>query len=541
MATVPLKDFQAYLNQDTNIEIIDGNASLKGKLFYKESEKDSNIKLTGKLDIVDFISENRWAGGRVASWRGLTLDDIDLKLEPDQLDIKKVTLDRLRARISIHKNGAINLDSLVKVSDAPLVSDVSDAPHAVAEEGADSFPMTIGVVQLKNAAVSFIDNTVAPRFTSRLSKLQGTIKGLSSENLARADVDISGQVDDYAKLLVTGQVNPLSENLYSDIKLSFSDYDMASLTPYTGHYIGKAIDKGRISLDLNYRVSENDLKGENKVLLDQFNLGQSVESEEAIKLPVGLAVAMLKDAKGMIDIDLPVEGNLDDPKFRMSGMIFGALRNVITKIAASPFKMLSKLAGGGDEDMDSVLFLPGGLQLLPEHNKRLETLTKALEQRPQILLEVRGQYDLAYDKAVIQQQKLLERLKAAKDVPPEQVSLDALDVAVLEKNYAELAGVEEISSLKAENSKVAEGAAENSTKVLDQVNYAAALLESLIALQAVSDDELRELARLRADSIRTHFVDVGGLDANRIFVLEAAEDKAATAQGVSAKFTLTAN
>ncbi len=534
--TLPLTDFQAYLNQATNIGLVSGNASLKGNFLFKESEKDANIKLSGQLGISDFVSENRMVGGKVASWKTLTLDGIDLKLQPNKLDIDSITLDRLHGRIAIAKDGEINVASLVKTSDTPPPVKEETA----AKQPAEPFPMSVGVVSLKNAAVSFTDSTVKPRFSSRLNKVKGSIKGLSSENLARADVDISGRIDDYATLLVTGQINPLSENLYTDLKLKFSNYDMVSLTPYTGRYIGNAIDKGRMSFDLNYLVSEKDLKGENKVLLNQFTLGKTIESKDAVNLPIGLAIALLKDTKGIIDIDVPVGGNLDDPEFRLSGMIFSALGNVITNIAASPFKMLAKLAGGGD-DMDNVLFLPGGLELLPEHNKRLETLSKALMQRPQLLLEVRGQYDTKRDKFVLQKQKLHAQLKASEEAPPKDMPLDSLEVAVLEKHYIGKAGADAITALKKENSKVEEGAAEDAPKVLDEPKYKTALLQSLITMQAVSDDELRDLARLRADTVRNHFVNVGGLDANRIFVLEAASDESDIKEGVVTQFMLTAN
>ena len=305
--TPPFSDFQAYLNQTTNIGLVSGLATLKGKLNYAESEKEPDVTLVARLDIPEFKMENRVAGEKVASWKNLTLDGINLKLMPNQLDIEAITLNQLKSNIAIAKNGEMNVATLVKADDAP--------PPEESKEPSEPFPISVGEVILKNNLVSFTDSTVSPRFSSQLSKLKGSIKGLSSENIARADVDISGKVDDYASLLVTGKINPLSEDLYTDIKLDFSDYNMVSLTPYTGKFIGNAVDKGKLSVDLKYLVSENDLKGKNKVLLDQFTLGKKIKSKDAVNLPVGLAIALVKDTKGKIDIDVPVKGNLDDPEF----------------------------------------------------------------------------------------------------------------------------------------------------------------------------------------------------------------------------------
>ena len=529
--TPAFSDFQAYLNKTTNIGLVSGLATLKGKLNYAESEKEPDITLAARLDIAEFAIENRVAGDEVASWKNLTFDGINLKLMPNQLDIEAVTLNQLNSNIAIAENGEMNVATLVKADDAP--------PTEETKETSEPFPISVGEVILKNNLVSFTDSTVSPRFNSQLSKLKGTIKGLSSENIARADVDISGRVDDYASLLVTGKINPLSEDLYTDIKLDFSDYNMVSLTPYTGKFIGNAVDKGKLSVDLKYLVSESDLKGKNKVLLDQFTLGKKIKSKDAVNLPVGLAIALVKDSKGKIDIDVPVKGNLDDPKFKLSGVIFTALGNVITNIAKSPFKALSKLAGGG-ENMDHVKFLAGGPTLLPEHDKRLVTLGKALQQRPNLLLEVRGQYHVESDRPVLQEQKLIARLKKTEQAPEKGKTLDTLDVDILEENFAEQASSDAISALKAENSFVKEGAANDAPKALDPVKYKSALLQSLVAIQKVSEDELRELAKLRANTVRDQLVNIGGLKANRVFVLEPSIDKGNNKEGVSTQFTLTA-
>ncbi|VAW84363.1 hypothetical protein MNBD_GAMMA16-1927 [hydrothermal vent metagenome] len=533
LTQIPLVDFQAYLNPTTNMGLLSGYAALQSKFLYKESAKDADITLSGQLKITNFSAKNNLTRGKVISWKSLDLDGINLELSPDKLDINTVSLNQLNSRVIIARNGDINVESLAKEDTS------TPASTKKTEETADPFPISIKSVHLKNSVVSFVDNTVKPRFSSRFNQVNGVIKGLSSENFARADVDISGRVDDHSTLSITGQINPLSESLYTDLKLKFSNYSMASLTPYTGRYIGNAIDKGRMSFELNYQISNEELKGENKVLLDQLALGRKIKSADAVSLPIALAIALLKDTKGIIDLDVPVKGNLDDPEFRLSGLIFKALGNVIAKIATSPFKMLAKLAGGGDE-MDKVVFIPGGLVLLPEHNKRLNTLGKALQERPQLLLEVRGQYDEKHDKPILQKQKLVARLNASNTLPSTDTPLNTLDIAILETNYSAQAGAEAMTLLKTKHTTTNEETKEKEPEIIDPTLYKAAVVDSLIRLETVNNSELRDLARSRADTIRNHFVNTGGLNANRIFVLEAAADKSATKEGISALFTLTA-
>lgn len=287
----------------------------------------------------------------------MSLDELVLQLEPGHLDIKTVSLDKLEGALVVARDQTMNVDGLVKDSSEEEQEEKQGSEQD--DSAGEPFPVTIGKVVLKRNAVSFTDNSVSPRFTSRLNKIGGTIEGLSSESIARADVKLSGKVDDYAQLKVVGQISPLSENLYTDLKIDFTDYDMASFTPYTGKFIGNAVDKGRMGLNLVYRVSQQQLKGDNHILLDQFTLGREIKSEDATSLPVGLAIALLKDAQGRIDIDIPIRGNLDGPEFGFMHLIPPALLNLVTGIVSSPFKRLGKLVGGAGDDLDHVVFQAG--------------------------------------------------------------------------------------------------------------------------------------------------------------------------------------
>jgi hypothetical protein len=199
------------------------------------------------------------------------------------------------------------------------------------------FPIDVNVVRLSKLSATFIDESIEPVITTGIQNLSGTIKGLSSKQIAKAEVALTGTVDEVAPLKIQGQINPLSEDTYTHLTFLFKGVDLTAVSPYAGKYVGYPITKGKLSLDLMYQVSKQQLVGENKVLVDQLTFGEKTDSPDATSLPVRLAVGLLKDRRGRIDIDMPVRGDLNEPDFRYGRVVLNALVNLITKVATSPF------------------------------------------------------------------------------------------------------------------------------------------------------------------------------------------------------------
>ncbi len=531
LETLPLKDFQPYLNATTYMDIERGALMFDGKLQYFESASPYLFRLSGRSSVQKLAMLHSQTGDKVVAWNELKIKDLDLKLQPDSISISTITFDQLNSHVVINADGVMNVSSLMKEDKVATVEPQTE--HSEAKT--DVFPVSIDTVAINDGAVTFIDNTMSPRFTTKLSRFEGTIKGLSSEELAKADVELNGRVDDVAKLLVTGKINPLKGDLYSDINIKFEGYDMTAVTPYTGNFIGQAVDKGRLDLNLGYRVSERELVGENKISLDQFTLGRDIKSANAVNLPVGLAIALLKDANGRIDLSLPVRGNLDEPEFKISKIVFKALFNVITGIATSPFKLLSKLVGG-DQELDKVAFVPGKLKMIENHQSRLDSLAKALMQRPQLSMEIRGLYDPDRDTRAMQKQKLASFFEL-----PEGVAYADLALSSIESKLSQQFGQEAVAAIKTENMRLPEGAEETVNPELDVDAYRYALYEYSLKAQPVSDDELRDLARLRASQVRNYLVETEGLNPERIFIMEADADGSANEAGVLTLFQLSVN
>lgn len=250
---------------------------------------------------------------------------------------------------------------------------------------------------IKRGRVDFYDRTLDPHYFTHLVDIDGRISGLLSEESAVADLEVRAKLDDYAPLEIVGKINPLREDIFVDVKVRFKDMDLTSLTPYSGKYVGYTIQKGKLSLDLEYLIEKRKLDSENRIVLDQFTFGERVESPHATRLPVKLAVALLKDRNGLIKLDIPVRGTLDDPKFSVWRVILQVIVNLVTKAVTSPFALLGAIVGSGEE-ISYVEFEEGTAALNKVNLKKIENLARVMEERPELKLEIEGHVDVEKDK-----------------------------------------------------------------------------------------------------------------------------------------------
>ena len=345
---------------------------------------EGNVRVEG-LSVAD-----RDQGDEVASLQTLSLNKVLVTVDPTTVSIKEVGLQQPMAHLVVQPDGGLNLGRLAVV--APPSASADEKPVEPQKAKSPPVPMTIGVVKLVKAAATFRDNSVQPPVQTGISDLTGTIKGLSSKQLARADVDLSGRVGKVASLKIVGTINPLSEDAFTDLTISLGGMDLTAEGPYSSKFVGYGLSKGKLSLDLKYRVSQKQLEAENKVVVDQLTFGEKVDSPDATSLPVMLAVALLKDRQGRIDIDLPIRGDLKDPDFKYGKAVLSVLLNLLTKIVASPFTLMGKLIpGGGDgEELQYLEFDPGAVAVAATELKKVEAIAKGLEERPGLRLEITG-------------------------------------------------------------------------------------------------------------------------------------------------------
>jgi hypothetical protein len=360
MKDIAIRPFQPYFEKFARIDVQSGAVNLDGTMHLAiEHPNGPLLSYEGNAGVEGLSVADRDQGDEVASLQALSLNGVRVTVDPTTASIKEVGIQQPMVHLVVQPDGSLNLGKLAAASPSSAAADEKTVEPQKAKSA--PVPVTIGVVKLVKAAATFRDESVQPPVQTGLSNLTGTIKGLSSKQLARADVDLTGRVGKVAPLKIAGTINPLSEDAFTDLAITLGGMDLTAESPYSGKYVGYGLSKGKLSLDLKYKISKKQLEAENKVLVDQLTFGEKVESSDATSLPVKLAVALLKDRKGRIDIDLPIRGDLKDPDFKYGKAVVSTLLNLLTKIVASPFTLMGSLIpGGGDaEELQYLEFDPG--------------------------------------------------------------------------------------------------------------------------------------------------------------------------------------
>jgi hypothetical protein len=508
---IAIRPFQPYFEKVAQIDVQFGTINLNGSMHLATEHPSSPLMLyEGNLGVEGLSVADRGQGGEVASLQTLSLKGVRVTVDPTTVSIKEVGLQQPMAHLVVQPDGGLNLGKLVAEPPSPTPVD----EQAVKSQKLQSqpIPVTVGVVKLAKTAVTFRDESVQPHVLTRLSNLTGTIKGLSSKQLARADVDLAGRVGQAAPLKIAGTINPLSEDAFTDLTITLGGMDLTAESPYSGKYVGYGLSKGKLSLDLKYKISQKQLEAENKVLVDQLTFGEKVDSPDATSLPVKLAVALLKDRKGHIDIDLPIRGDLKDPDFKYGKVVISTLLNLLTKIAASPFALVGKLVpGGDDEELQFIEFPPGSAAVIDEELKKFETLLKGLEERPGLRLEITGAADPVRDRNMLGLQKLKSQLLIRWQ---QKKGLKEVDLPIAEEERA----IKDLFDQQRSQQPVAASAegAQVDSKPLTIED----MRRQLVAAIPVPDSDLRFLAQQRAEQIRGQLAGDGKLDDDRVFLTE---------------------
>ena len=372
--------------------------------------------------------------------------------------------------------------------------------------------ISIGQVTLQGGHVSFEDRLIRPNYSAELTELAGRVSGLSVDGATQADLDIRGSVDHSGELSIVGKINPLATNLFVDLKIALKDFELPSTSPYAAKYAGYGIDKGKLALALEYHIADRKLDAKNRMVIEQFTFGNKVPSRDATSLPVRLAVSLLKDRHGVIDLDLPIAGSLDDPEFKIWRVVLKVLGNLIVKAVTAPFSMIAALFGGGEE-LSRVDF-PQGLATLDNSGRaKLQSLGKALKERPGLSFEIEGGADPDRDRESLKRnlvegklksQKMLELVSAGMSVSdPDSVRFDPSERARLaDKAY------------KAETFPKPRNFF-GRPKDLPVVEMEKLMLANTI----VDDDALRKLAKNRATNVLATLTKLSPESANRLFLV----------------------
>lgn len=574
-----------YVEQFVNARITEGTltASLAAQLALPAG-RELAATLAGGVTIEKFGLVDGVHNEELAGFGSLALTGLRVATVPQlSLALEEVNLTAPYALVVMNEDKSLNLAGLAKSGPSPVQTAATSAPVAAAGPAPK---ITVGRVVIADGDYSFTDRTLAPAVRMVINHFGGTITGLSSENLAQAGVDLKATVDGAGPISITGKLDPLGARKFVDLKIDFKNVDLIGLSPYSGKFAGYELARGKLGLDVKFQLDDRKINATNVLTLNQFTFGAPVESPDATKLPVRLGVALLKDMDGKIVIDLPVQGSLDDPEFRIGKVVWRVIINLLTKAAVSPFALLGSMFGGGGDELAFQEFSPGGSALLPAETMKLDTMVKALVNRPGLSVALEGSYDGPADTYVLRQQKLAEIVRRAiweakhavdpNIAPPEKLELTPEEEAGMMKQLfdekfppgtqfgAPLAAAPVVAALPPAAKKSFLG------RVVDVVTFknqgsdkappgeksaapatpavADATGPSLVEMtgrltetMGVTDDDLRALAQQRAQLVRDYFITTGKIDPERLFLAKdqpAPTDAAKAGKGPRVFLTL---
>ncbi|MEZ1319426.1 DUF748 domain-containing protein [Pseudomonas fluorescens] len=509
---IDLRVAQSYINPFIRLELRSGMLGSDLAVNLKSTEPLA-LSVTGRAQIDQLHTLDTLKTRDFLKWQQVVVEGLNYQ-HGDSLSIDKVNLLQPYVRFMINDDRTTNVDDLL----IPQPPDTGAKPAAKTAGKDKPLGIHIGGIAINDGSANFADFSLTPNFATAVQQLNGQIGTIDSRQAKPATVDVKGKVDRYAPVTIKGSVNPFDPMAALDIATSFKRVELTTLTPYSGKFAGYRIRKGRLNLDLHYLITKGQLKAENKVVVEQLQLGEKVDSPDAVSLPLKLAIALLKDVDGKISIELPVTGDLNNPQFSVMPIVWQTLRNLIVKAAAAPFKLIGGLvSGGGSEDLGTVSFAPGSSDLGKDAEGSLIKLSQALKERPALRLEIEGTAAASSDGPLIAEQRLereyqynyYKMLQRRGDKVPAQASL--LQVPDGEKGPL----LEGIYRTRLKTQPPAEW------KDLGKEERTARMRADVIKFWSASDVLLRQLGQDRASSIKDYLVDKGQLADDRVYFIDA--------------------
>ena len=601
-----LNQFQQYISPYANVTLEEGLFNLNVEFnaaVGDEGTETLNVKANTKVTDLSVLDD---AKEPLLQWQSLIVDDIDFNHALNQLSVDNVQLQSPFARLIIDEAKQTNVSKLVVASkednkeELPAKNNIAGEPDSMnatnspasatnekATSNAQQLAIAVNAISIENGKAYFADHSLTPKFASAIESLNGKVTGIDSRSDTPANVDITGKIDNYAPVKLAGTIHPLNSDLDLDLNFSVKGAELTSVNPYSGTYMGYYIDKGLLSLAVQYKLHGKALEGKNHVVIDQLTLGKKSNSDQALSLPLGLAIALLEDSNGVIDLGLDVSGDVDSPDFSFGSIILNAIGNIITKAVTAPFSLLANLVGSDDE-LDSVAFTFGEHKLNAEAKEKLNTLAKALKKRPGLRVNIEGTVNAVSDASTLAQRQLnatlfaksglvdpattsgssstngntsaggdiedLSNSGSPQDEPltGSRIPLEGPLADALLSHYVEMFTPDldqEYRNMVAQlNPELAsEGEGQNGNDdFIDAINeedvqraLTIARYNKLRNSIDIPESELIELADLRSKAVKSYLANQGEVEANRLFLLNTQHDLHTEVSGV--ELTLEAN
>ncbi len=544
---LPVQLFEAYFGAQLPVSIVRAEAGYTGTLALRQAASGLDLKaagdvLLGDVHVSSLPDASTRAGitstDELLNWQAFALKGLNFEMKPGAkplLEVREAALSDFYSRLIVTEQGRFNLQDVAAApagaaSASPAPSAPVAPPAAASAASAPSgnglpIDVRIGATKLNNGKVDFSDRFVRPNYSAALTELNGQLGALRSDSREMATLELRGRAAGTALLEISGQINPTVKPLALDIRAKATDLELAPLSPYAGKYAGYAIERGKLSMDVAYKIdADGKLNASNQVILNQLTFGEKIASPEATKLPVLLAVALLKDRNGVIDLNVPISGSLDDPQFSVGGVIVKVIFNLIAKALTSPFSLL---AGGGSDDLSQVEFVPGTATLSASSSATIDKVAKGLTDRPALKMTVTGASDPASERDAYQQalidtrlaaEQRRESLRSGAAPAPTASAASAASDAASAPVVAPTLGTDERNRLLKEVYKQTEIPNKPRNVLGFQKDIPPAEMEALLKTRLlVTEEAMRELALQRGIAVRDALI-AKGLPSERLFL-----------------------
>ena len=513
LKNISLTELTPYLQEKAYVKVDDGRLSLKNKTEYSVSSKKPDLRVIGSLNINDvFVNDSRDSSA-IMSFNELGLKSFTLELSPNRLYIDEMDLNAFYVNALIDEEKQMNFSKLVKVSDENSTSEEEVETIVEIEDKNTTkevaFPVKILKMNVALGSAHFADLSIPIKFKTNIHNLNGVIYYISNVPGETTYVNIDGEVDKYGSTKLKGSVNSANPKEYTDLEFSFKNLDLHTLSGYSALFAGHEIDSGKLFLDLGYDIKNSKLLGSNSLMIKKIELGKEVKDENITSLPLGFVIALLEDDEGIIEIDMPVEGNLDEPDFKYGALVIKTLGNLILKAVASPFTFLGSMMGIDGEALEYAEFETGSSTILPPQREKLDQIAKMMIKRPKINLSFTPTYDKASDKRAIQTEMLISLIVKESGVKNRKEHESAMTIDMLEDIYEDFKDDDVLDKLEDKLEKEYKG------DEFDRA-YLSALTELCKDIQVVTKVDLEKLAKARANTVVTYLVLDKSIDAFRV-------------------------
>ena len=539
---VELRPFDPYLEPSFNVRVSRGALGLDGRIGGSfEGRASDFISFAGDARLDGFEAVDSEQNEPFLRYRSLRLVGLEVRTVPKTLRLKSAELVEPESRLVVAPDGTSNVARALKLApeagSGPIPPGggvlAAAVPPTPPGPGETPFQISIAKIRIRGGRLAFVDRSLEPNAALLVTELSGTYTDLSSEPETQSAVEVSGRAGGLAPVAIQGRAVPLRHDKDTDVSLTIQGAELSDFGPYSGKYLGYTIRKGKLDVNARLRIQQRKLDVQDKIRMDQFYLGDKTNSPDATKLPVKLALALLRDRQGVIELEVPIEGSLDDPNFRYGKVIWHAIVNVLSKIVTSPFALIGKLFGGGEADLSFAAFEPGSAEPDAEATKKAAVLAKALVERPDLSLEVEGTADPGADVAALKKSRLesLLRETKAKSLAAGAPAPDAASATVTPEErdvWLKAAFDAAFPTPQPEQGKEAAAVPPPPPAEMEQ---------RLLGTIVVGADDLRQLATARTMAMVALVLQGGAIDATRVFEVQGGE-RAKQEDGARVYFTV---